>query len=379
MATSDRRNRIPHRRQMGAGSRKQPQQWMLWGAIMEILRKHEAHGIKKDCLYTQVRGLLSQGKVPEGLFLDALEALSPLVSVHNGVIYPLPEWAPESVMSFFEARRGIAYEAKRAVATYIHEHYLKSLDAVLLDSGSGCEAVAHEMANGDKGHFTVITNNMRALRAFLTNRTIRLYVTGGSYRIDDEALVGDRAAGSIVGFFVKYAVIGVSGITARHVYCHSVEGEQALKKTFWQTAADMLIVPASLDKFAGMDVGRFGELCRAASGRSAGGDGVGKSLDSAAETAVAQASQEEHERALGNLDRPPEEDAPKFMANRCVIVVEPQWMIDKNYAKSPDRKEELWAIAEDINSRTAITHVQVERAEISEEELRKRTTLFPGQ
>src|SRR5262245_43388307 len=131
--------------------------------------------------------------------------------------------------NFIEARKLIDRRAKKIVAMHIHQRILKPLSAIFLDAGSACEAIAIEMANDDK-HFTVMTNNMLAVAAFKCNRRIRIEITGGSYDVEDEALVGKAATFEEHDFSVRSAIIGVSGLTATHAYNHGIYGETEAKR-----------------------------------------------------------------------------------------------------------------------------------------------------
>ena len=314
------------RKPKGRSSRKpvacDDKAWMRWGAIVSVVRKHRGSDVQLGCLQNLVRTLTGE-HVPTSVLKDDLRFLAPLVTIWEDFVSPTKGFIDAlrdagigitvSKDTYYAARQATSPLAKRAVAMHIHKNILTPLDTVLLDAGSACEALAAQMAHGGKGHFTVITNNMRAISKFMYNPSIRVHVTGGRYVLDDESLIGARAKLALANFFVRTAIVGVSGITSTHVYCHGIEGEEELKKEFWQMPAETLVVPATLGKFAGSDACRFGELCKAVP-KASGPREAAASLDDLARGAVEQVRQEKHEEVLRASWVPVEFQPPPFRA-----------------------------------------------------------------
>jgi DeoR/GlpR family transcriptional regulator of sugar metabolism len=277
--------------------------------------------------------------------------------------------------SFFEARNATSRKEKAAVAIHIHERLLNRLDPVFLDGGSACEAVSMEMACGSKGHFTVMTNNMRAVRTLRTNETIRINVTGGSYLVDDEALVGKGAIVNFTDYSFRFAIVGASGLTATHVYNHGLVGEEDVKRAYWQIPASVLIVPATLEKLNLRDISCFGELYRRSAPEPA---------NAMRKKSMYDWSNEESERVRKEFG---EQRSPtvthgveKFAADSCLIVIEPTWMIDDNpaYKDNPRRRRELLGVVEEINRHSNFSHVQVVHANVTRKQVAATERRFKG-
>lgn len=366
-----------HERQRPSRADGDRNAWKRWGAILKIVREHNGDPVKLDCLSRMVTDLTKE-KPDRSVLIEDLKFLSPILSVQTGSVYPsrdfidaleevqVPVKAP--VETYFKARRSTSRQAKRAVAIHIHRKILNRLDAVLLDAGSGCEAIAREMANGNKGHFTVITNNMRAIRAFMTNRSIRVHATGGYYMVEDESFIGARAKLALQNFHVKVLIVGVSGIAGSYVYCHGIEGEEELKKAIWVMPADVLVIPATLEKFAGRDACCFGEL-RKEIATAAGAREERSSLDWSAAEAVEKERQRGYAQAVDQVQVPGDFKPPRFTATRCEIVIEPEWMIKEDYRECLDKKGNLLAMIDAINQEEQISKVKVVMADVKRHEL----------
>ncbi|MSV30046.1 MAG: DeoR/GlpR transcriptional regulator [Bryobacterales bacterium] len=269
--------------------------------------------------------------------------------------------------SFFDTRSQRAQEAKRAVAIHAYDHMLDELEAIFLDAGSANYAVAEELAWGSKRNLTVLTNNARAVRILLANPTIRIFVTGGVYDVQDEALVGKKARFDNDWFSCKAAFVGASAISAHHVYNHAITGEEDIKRDYWQIPADELIVPATLGKFRCKDVSCFGGLYRHHPGneeKDARGD-----IHHIGEQELVRQLEMWKRQVLANGYH---KDVSGFCAEKCTIIVEPEWMIERDYAGKAELKDKLLGKVAMINRNTAITEVNVVHANVSASVLRAR-------
>lgn len=290
-----------------------------------------------------------------------LRSLSALVVVDDDHVYP------RRMSSFFGARQKLGTDAKRAVAMHIHRKMISSLESVFMDAGSACAAVAEEIASGEKGHLTVMTNNMAAVFALMKNNTVRIALTGGLYLREDEALVGEGALWNTSQFTVNVAIVGASGLTASRVYNHGTLGEELIKKAYWRTPAKELIVPALLQKFGGKDASCFGELCRDNRSVDEQADSVDSILGAAADDQRVK-SWETRYKDPGNSH------VPKFKADRCTIVVEPEWMAQELEKSIPQsRFTELMDIVAEIRMNSKRSNVYVEHAEVTRKEFERRS------
>lgn len=115
-----------------------------------------------------------------------------------------------------EAPVRLSYEEKRAASTGAKARIARALadtvkagSSVFLDVGTTAEAVAHALA--DKERLNVFTSSLPAALAFAGRAGIEVFVTGGTLRSADGALVGDAATAALGRFKVDLAVIGCSG------------------------------------------------------------------------------------------------------------------------------------------------------------------------
>lgn len=335
------------------------------GAVLTVLRTHlERAGLPIDTICEHLQKSLNC-KVDREAVIGAIQLLIPLVDLEGQYVFPSAELLRAKDNSFFDTRRSTSRREKRAVAKHIHDKMMSTLGAIFLDGGSACEAVAEEMARGKQSQFTVMTNNRKAVKAFMTNDKIRIHLTGGIYKFDDETFVGQDAVFNTRKFNVKYAIIGVSGLTPTHVYNHDILGEEYIKKQYWQIPAEWLIVPANIRKFEGKDASCFGVLCHAESKRVETNGDVYETMDGAIEDKRKAWWTEKY----GNDND--ESDIPRFKADECVIVIEPEWMIEESFKGQKDRRDALMSKVDEINSNTRATRVRVDFADVSREDLQQ--------
>ena len=320
-------------------------------AILQLLKNAPPEGLAASTMLAELAGRFHI-RVDQSLLSQAISQLHPYVSA-EGAIVSLNENQLASKESFFQERKELGAREKQAVAAHIHDELLDTLDAIFMDAGSACEAIAWEMALGEKGRFTVMTNNMRAVKAFLRRRSIRMRITGGTYVVDDEALVGDGAVFSPDQYSVKHAIVGASGITATHVYNHGITGEEMIKRAYWLTPAQLLIVPATLRKFGGKDASCFGELFKAKKEiiTPDGPVSVFKIVHQTIEDL--RLSKRDRSNAFSL-----HQHVPRFTAEKCVIVIEPEWLIDEVYPNKQDRNA-LIEVVREINHNSPASCVEV--------------------
>ena len=306
-------------------------------------------------------------QLPPSCAKEALARLDRVIcrTPRGYVLSPLA--AQNSRATFFENRAGGSQRAKRAVAAFIYREMLSPLEALFLDAGSANFAIAEELAWGAKKNFTVLTNNVRAVRMFLANPTIRVFVTGGVYDVEDEALVGRGAEFDPHWFNCTTAFVGASAISTHHVFNHAITGEEELKRFYWQIPANELVVPSALGKFRLKDVSCFGSLYQQ----------VGKTSDASDRANIHTIGRQERAKRIeawktelqtGEFNS----QAPGFKAGRCRIVVEPRWMIDDEYADCQELKENLLGSIATINAHRAVTKVEVIHAELSRSDFEKQ-------
>ena len=155
-------------------------------------------------------------------------------------------------------------------------------------------------------------------------------------------------------------------------------GEEEIKRAYWQIPADLLVVPANLAKFGGRDASCFGELCpeqMLTAGDGARTPGHTSVYDIALEELGATLAA--YREQLGAAEREPAvHRVPGFKAKRCVIIIEPEWMIEEAYGKRGSWLEEVRQTIEIIRTNSVVTRVEVIHADVSRAVLASMG--FPG-
>jgi len=332
----------------------------LVGYVLELLKAPDTDRLYAQDLPSLLKGRFGISATNEEVE-KALFAVAPLVAETTRGLLLSPIVTAEHRSSFYSSRAKLNRAPKRSVAMHIYRFILEELDSIFMDAGSGNGAIAEEMAYGEKRNFTVLTNNLRAVRTFLANPTIRTFVTGGVYDVEDEALVGSRALFDWRGFGCKTALIGVSAISEYYVYNHALTGEERIKVHYWQIPADQLVVPATLGKFRGQDAACFGRLFREESKKA---EVSSDEIQSAHNIDLIGKNAHDEWRS----GPPVEYDAPGFRARKCTIVIEPEWMIDELYHQNQQLKLELLNTLDRIKGERTRTMVDIVHARIGRDE-----------
>lgn len=292
---------------------------------------------------------------------EALKVMGPLVTPSRKGLVLSPLLTSVHGSTFYSSRASLHPATKRVVAMHIYNE-LEELDSLFMDAGSANGAIAEEITYGNKQNFTILTNNVRAVRMFLANRTIRAYVTGGIYEMEDEVLVGQRALFDWRSFGCRTAFVGASAISEKYVYNHGLTGEELIKAHYWQIPSDRLVVPASIMKFRGQDSSRYGRLFRHDPEAGPSETSDEGSIDQIVRKAVDKAR-------LSNDDN----DVPGFRAKHCTIVIEPIWMIDEVYRPilGEEQHAQIMATVRTLRETKPLSKVDVVHADISRKDLLK--------
>jgi len=121
------------------------------------------------------------------------------------------------------ARRLANTEAKRAIAARAAA-LISHGETVYLDSGTTCAFLAEEIRHMD---LRVVTNSLDVLNVLAEERSISLFMVGGSYRIGAGSFIGSWATGNLASVQLDHAFIGATDVAldGRCASQNSVEGE----------------------------------------------------------------------------------------------------------------------------------------------------------
>ena len=127
-----------------------------------------------------------------------------LERVHGGAVYP-----SGTVNLAWQARRGIAAEAKSAIARQVAE-MIPDGASLFLNIGTTTEAVAEALLRHEG--LMVITNNLNVATLLSAAPGIELMLAGGTVRKEDGGIVGAATVDFIRQFKADFAIIGTSAI-----------------------------------------------------------------------------------------------------------------------------------------------------------------------
>lgn len=138
--------------------------------------------------------------------LNELSEAQRVVRVHGGAIVA-------------SGVQNLAYEARQLVAQP-HKRLIGMAAAKLVPDNSSLfinlGTTTEEVARGLAGHtgLLVITNNMHVANELYQQKSIEVFVTGGTIRHSDGGIVGAATVAQIEQFRVDLAIIGTSAIDA---------------------------------------------------------------------------------------------------------------------------------------------------------------------
>jgi DeoR/GlpR family transcriptional regulator of sugar metabolism len=170
--------------------------------------------------------------------------------------------------SYFDIQDERRSSAKRLVAQYIVEEFLREGDSILLDAGTSLYPLAEgivQMAEEEPEHthFTVMTHNYRAFEILVKaprRANLNIILAGGRYDQDLVALFGTQTTSNYATFFPRAVVIGISGLVADiGLFCHGNTEEIQLKEDIFSKACLRRIIVADHSKLGVMDSFRFGK------------------------------------------------------------------------------------------------------------------------
>jgi len=164
--------------------------------------------------------------------------------------------------SFFEDSRLMNLHVKNLLAKYVVKQYLCEGSSVILDAGTTCYEVAAEISRRvfnatETGHLSIMTHNYAAFSLLidsLPSLGVEIYLTGGRYDRQFNAVFGDAAGQSYINFYPKTIILGASGIASHvGVFCHGHSEEVQLKNILFSKSTHMRILIIDSSKIGKMD------------------------------------------------------------------------------------------------------------------------------
>jgi DeoR family glycerol-3-phosphate regulon repressor len=111
------------------------------------------------------------------------------------------------------ARSQLNSSAKRRIAAYIASQIAPG-STVFLGIGSTVRFVAAALR--EHADLTVVTNNIDVALTLGNARNVELHLTGGTWRVNDQDVVGPDAVKFFSKFYATFSVIGAGGLSAEH-------------------------------------------------------------------------------------------------------------------------------------------------------------------
>ncbi len=190
--------------------------------------------------------------------LSVLEADGSLLRTHGGAVLvqgeaPMPVDLHEPA---FEARSRRRAGAKRAIARAAAA-LLRPGATIGLDVGTTTFELARRLA--EMRDLKIFTNSLRAA-GLLANAAHDVYLPGGRVRGTELSLCGPVAVRELGNYWLDYAFLGVSGITAAGCFDYSLEDTEI--KTVYIARAAHVVVLCDSSKFARMSVVKVCDLER---------------------------------------------------------------------------------------------------------------------
>ncbi len=155
--------------------------------------------------------------------LNDLDRDGLLIKVHGGAISKNQQYAlhDDSV----SVRQGLNPDKKKAIGEYAASLIEKD-DFIYIDAGTSTSYICDAVNTID---FSVVTNGAEHARK-LASKGIRVYLLGGIYKTETEAVVGEEAVESLSKYNFTKAFIGTNGLSIKKGHSTPEANEAMVKK-----------------------------------------------------------------------------------------------------------------------------------------------------
>ena len=179
---------------------------------------------------------------------DLTNAIQDLVkarpTIHTSPIFT----GGQKRLTFFDQRLTTNVESKRVMARYVVENLLADGDSIILDAGTTCYFVAEEIraqltkASMNAG-YAIMTHNHSAFRTLADIDGLNLFLAGGRYDRDYDAMYGPTTESGYQTFNPRITILAAGGLTATGgIYVHGNTEELYLKQLLYRKPSKTRIV-----------------------------------------------------------------------------------------------------------------------------------------
>lgn len=150
--------------------------------------------------------------------------------------------------TYFEQRLAANVEAKMVLARYVVRNLLSEGDSIVLDAGTTCYFVALELRDWVKqssssAGYAIMTHSYSAFSLLAELRGLNLFLAGGRYDRDYDALYGETTLDSYLAFNPRVAVLAAGGFTAEGgIFVHGNTEEVMVKRALYSRAVEKRII-----------------------------------------------------------------------------------------------------------------------------------------
>ena len=182
--------------------------------------------------------------------LTDLDALGKLKKVHGGAV-------PVTSLPFsFQQRQEIHSQAKRAIARKVLP-LLTDARTMIIDAGTTNLALVKQFPSDITA--TCITNSPTIAQQLASYSKVDVLLTGGTYVVHDEALVGPWAVQTLHNVYADVCVRGGCSLHAQYGLTTGSLEQSTVKQTMMQQARRTIAL-ADADKIGKVESYRVGEV-----------------------------------------------------------------------------------------------------------------------
>ena len=186
--------------------------------------------------------------------LTKLDALGKVRKVHGGAI------SPTSALLTFRQRQEMQPDSKHRIARKALP-LLLGAQCIIIDASTTNLALVRQFPPDLVA--TCITNSPAIAQQLARHQGVLVLLTGGSYQIEDDALVGSFAIQSMRNVYADVCLLGVCSVHAEHGLTTSCLEQAAVKQTMMQQARRTIALAdvAKIDRVERYRVGDIRQLC----------------------------------------------------------------------------------------------------------------------
>jgi DeoR/GlpR family transcriptional regulator of sugar metabolism len=150
--------------------------------------------------------------------------------------------------TYFEQCLTANVNSKKSIARYVAEHLLADGDSIILDAGTTCYFVAEEIRahltkSSMNAGYAIMTHNCSAFRILADVDGLNLFLAGGRYDRDYDAMYGPTTETGYQTFSPRITILAAGGLTATGgIYVHGNTEEIYLKRLLYRKPSRTRII-----------------------------------------------------------------------------------------------------------------------------------------